>query len=335
MQPRHFLDIDALPRQTLRAILDDAHAMKALGRSHLPDKVNVRQGAVLAMIFEQPSTRTRVSFEVAMHELGGTSIMLSPADMQIGRGETIADTARVLSRYVDAIVLRTGTHGKLLELAAHATVPVINGLTNLSHPCQVMADVMTFEEKKGSIEGATVAWLGDANNVATSWVHGAARFGYALKLGCPEKFKPAPELLVWAKAEGASVKVGHDPHAAARNADCVVTDVWVSMGDGEDKKKRKSLLKPFQVDRAVMACAKHDAVFMHCLPAHRGDEVTAEVIDGPQSVVWDEAENRLHVQKAILAWCLDASHPSPSSAGSSGSVARGAAKGRPERVGAK
>jgi len=333
MQPRHFLDIDALPRQTLRAILDDAHAMKALGRSHLPDKVNVRQGAVLAMIFEQPSTRTRVSFEVAMHELGGTSIMLSPADMQIGRGETIADTARVLSRYVDAIVLRTGTHGKLLELAAHAKVPVINGLTNLSHPCQVMADVMTFEEKKGSIEGATVAWLGDANNVATSWVHGAARFGYALKLGCPEKFKPAPELLVWAKAEGASVKVGHDPHAAARNADCVVTDVWVSMGDGEDKKKRKSLLKPFQVDRAVMACAKHDAVFMHCLPAHRGDEVTAEVIDGPQSVVWDEAENRLHVQKAILAWCLDASRPSPSSA--SGSVARGAAKGRPERVGAK
>jgi ornithine carbamoyltransferase len=335
MQPRHFLDIDALPRQTLRAILDDAHAMKALGRSRLPDKVNVRQGAVLAMIFEQPSTRTRVSFEVAMHELGGTSIMLSPADMQIGRGETIADTARVLSRYVDAIMLRTGTHGKLLELAAHATVPVINGLTNLSHPCQVMADVMTFEEKKGSIEGATVAWLGDANNVAASWVHGAARFGYALKLGCPEKFKPAPELLAWAKAEGASVKVGHDPHAAARGADCVVTDVWVSMGDGEDKKKRKSLLKPFQVDRAVMAAAKPDAVFMHCLPAHRGDEVTAEVIDGPQSVVWDEAENRLHVQKAILAWCLDASRANPSAAGSSGSVARGAAKGRPERVGAK
>jgi ornithine carbamoyltransferase len=334
MQPRHFLDIDALPRQTLRAILDDAHAMKALGRSRLPDKVNVRQGAVLAMNFEQPSTRTRVSFEVAMHELGGTSIMLSPADMQIGRGETIADTARVLSRYVDAIMLRTGTHGKLLELAAHATVPVINGLTNLSHPCQVMADVMTFEEKKGSIEGATVAWLGDANNVAASWVHGAARFGYALKLGCPEKFKPAPELLAWAKAEGASVKVGHDPHAAARGADCVVTDVWVSMGDGEEKKKRKSLLKPFQVDRTVMAAAKTDAVFMHCLPAHRGDEVTAEVIDGPQSVVWDEAENRLHVQKAILAWCLDTSRANPSSAGS-GSGARGAAKGRPERVGAK
>ena len=207
MKPRHFLDIDAFPRQTLRAILDDAHAMKALGRNSLPEKVKIRPGAVLAMIFEQPSTRTRVSFEVAMHELGGTSIMLSPADMQIGRGETIADTARVLSRYVDAIMIRTGSHGKLLELAAHATVPVINGLTNLTHPCQVMADVMTFEEKKGSIEGKTVAWLGDANNVATSWVHAAARFGFKLKLACPKQFRPAPELLAWAKAEGASVEV--------------------------------------------------------------------------------------------------------------------------------
>jgi ornithine carbamoyltransferase len=330
MQPRHFLDIDALPRQTLRAILDDAHAMKAMGRSHLPEKVKVRPGAVLAMIFEQPSTRTRVSFEVAMHELGGTSIMLSPADMQIGRGETIADTARVLSRYVDAIMLRTSSHGKLLELAAHATVPVINGLTDLSHPCQVMADVMTFEEKKGSIEGATIAWLGDGNNVATSWVHGAARFGYALKLACPKEFKPAAALLDWAKGENASVEAGHDPLAAARGADCVVTDVWVSMGDGEDKKKRKNLLKPFQVDRAVMAKVKPDAIFMHCLPAHRGDEVTAEVIDGPQSVVWDEAENRLHVQKAILAWCLDTTSPAPASAEQPRAKSR-----RVERGGAK
>ncbi len=336
MQPRHFLDIDSLSRQTLCAILDDARAMKAMGPAQLPDNVKVRPGAVLAMIFEQPSTRTRVSFEVAMHELGGTSIVLSPADMQIGRGETVADTARVLSRYVDAIMLRTGSHGKLLELAAHATVPVINGLTNLSHPCQVMADVMTFEEKKGSIEGATVAWLGDANNVAASWIHGAARFGYTLKLACPEKFKPAPELLAWAKAEGASVKVGHDPHAAARGADCVVTDVWVSMGDGADKKKRKSLLKPFQVDRAVMANAKPDAIFMHCLPAHRGDEVTPEVIDGPQSVVWDEAENRLHAQKAILAWCLDTSSLDTSRADMPASGSPPAAKGsRVERVGAK
>ena len=330
MQPRHFLDIDALPRQTLRAILDIAHAMKAAGRGRLPDKVKVPLGAVLAMIFEQPSTRTRVSFEVAMHELGGTSIMLSPTDMQIGRGETIADTARVLSRYVDAIMLRTGSHGKLQELAAHATVPVINGLTNLSHPCQVMADVMTFEEKKGAINGATVAWLGDANNVATSWAHGAARFGYTLKLACPKEFKPARELLAWAKSEGAKVEEGRDPLAAARGADCVVTDVWVSMGDGEDKKKRKNLLKPFQVNRVVMAKAKPDAIFMHCLPAHRGDEVAAEVIDGPQSVVWDEAENRLHVQKAILAWCLGSAR-----ADQSGCVTPAAKIKRVERAGAK
>jgi ornithine carbamoyltransferase len=279
--------------------------MKALGRSRLPDGVKLKHGAVLAMIFEQPSTRTRVSFDVAIRELGGSSIMLSRNDMQLGRGETIADTARVLSRYVDVIMLRTGPHETLLELAEHATVPVINGLTCRSHPCQVMADVMTYEEKKGPIKGATVAWLGDANNVASSWVHAAARFGFALKLACPKKFRPSDELLAWAKKEGASVTSDNDPLAAAAATDCIVTDVWVSMADGEDKKKRKNLLKPFQVNGAVMKAAKPDAIFMHCLPAHRGDEVTAEVIDGPQSVVWDEAENRLHVQKAILAWCLD------------------------------
>jgi ornithine carbamoyltransferase len=327
MQPRHFLDIDALDRETLRAILDEAHAMKVMGRSRLPDTVKVRPGAVLAMIFEQPSTRTRVSFEVAMRELGGTSIMLSSGDMQLGRGETIADTARVLSRYVDAIMLRTGPHETLLELSEYATVPVINGLTVRSHPCQVMADVMTFEEKKGTIKGATVAWLGDGNNVAASWVHAAARFGFRLKLACPKKFRPAAELLAWAAAEGAQVEAGQDPKAAAEGADCVVTDVWVSMGDGEDKKKRKNLLRPFQVDSAIMDSAKPDAIFMHCLPAHRGDEVTAEVIDGPQSVVWDEAENRLHVQKAILAWCLDTKRLD---------AGRPGAKGRRvERVGAK
>ena len=329
MQPRHFLDIDTLDRQTLRAILNDARAMKAMGRGRLPDKVKVRPGAVLAMIFEQPSTRTRVSFEVAMHELGGTSIMLSRGDMQIGRGETIADTARVLSRYVDAIMLRTGPHETLLELAEHATVPIINGLTQRSHPCQVMADVMTFEEAKGPIEGRIVTWLGDANNVAASWIHAAARFGFTLRLSCPQKFKPAPDLLAWAESEGARIEVGHDPRAAASGADCVVTDVWVSMADGEDKKKRKNLLKPFQVDGAIMSLAKPDAIFMHCLPAHRGDEVSAEVIDGPQSVVWDEAENRLHVQKAILAWCLD-------TAGTGTGAGRAGTKGpRAERTEAK
>ena len=255
------------------------------------------------MIFEKPSTRTRVSFEVAMHQLGGSSVVLDPQDMQLGRGETLGDTARVLSRYVDAIMLRTGPHETLTELAAHATVPVINGLTCRSHPCQVMADVMTFEELKGPIKGRTIAWIGDVNNVATSWVQAAARFGCKLKIAAPKAFGPSPALLDWAKAEGADIEVSEDPLKAARGADCVVTDVWVSMSDN-DAKKRMEALRPFQVDGKVMAQAAKDAIFMHCLPAHRGDEVTAEVIDGPQSAVWDEAENRLHVQKAILAWCL-------------------------------
>ncbi|MBM3544857.1 MAG: ornithine carbamoyltransferase [Alphaproteobacteria bacterium] len=299
MSPRHFLDIAALDRKTLRGIIETSAKIKRKGQA----PKGLKQGAVLAMIFEKPSTRTRVSFEVAMHQLGGKSIVLAPEDMQLGRGETVADTARVLSRYVDAIMLRTGPHETLLELAANAQVPVINGLTCRSHPCQVMADVMTFEERKGPIKGRTIAWIGDANNVATSWVHAAARFGCKLRIASPNAFSPAPELLAWAKGEGAKIEVSNDPLEAAYEADCVVTDVWVSMGDN-DEKKRKQILRPFQVNRAVMAQAAKGAIFMHCLPAHRGDEVTAEVIDGPQSAVWDEAENRLHVQKGILAWCL-------------------------------
>ena len=301
MSPKHFLDIDALDAKTLRAIIDWAHEIKREGR--VPKGLKLREGAILAMIFEKPSTRTRVSFEVAIHQLGGQSLMLSPQDMQLGRGETLADTARAMSRYVDAIMLRTGPHETLTELAAHSSIPVINGLTCLSHPCQVMADVMTFEELKGPIKGRTIAWIGDANNVATSWVHAAARFGCKLKVASPKEFAPAPGLIAWAKGEGAEIEVGEDPREAARGADCVVTDVWVSMGHGDDK-KRNDALRPFQVDGALMALAAKDAIFMHCLPAHRGDEVTAEVIDGPQSAVWDEAENRLHVQKAILAWSL-------------------------------
>jgi len=301
MSPKHFLDIDALDRKSLRAIIDMAAAVKRKGR--VPKGFELRPGAVLAMIFEKPSTRTRVSFDVAIHQLGGSSVVLDPQDMQLGRGETIADTARVLSRYVDAIMLRTGPHETLSELAAHATVPVINGLTCRSHPCQVMADVMTFEEMKGPIKGRTIAWIGDANNVATSWVQAAARFGFKLKIAAPQAFGPSPALLGWAKSEGADIEVSEDPLQAARGADCVVTDVWVSMSDN-DSKKRMQALRPFQVDGRVMAQAAKDAIFMHCLPAHRGDEVTEEVIDGPQSAVWDEAENRLHVQKAILAWCL-------------------------------
>ena len=301
LSPKHFIDLDALDAATLRAIVDTAAAMKKSGK--VPKALGVPSGAVLAMIFEKPSTRTRVSFEVAIHELGGASIVLNAQDMQLGRGETVADTARVLSRYVDAIMLRTGPHATLTEFAGNATIPVINGLTARSHPCQVMADVMTFEERKGPIKGRTIAWIGDANNVATSWVHAAARFGFTLRIAAPADFAPEPDLLAWAWTEGADVEVSEDAISAVRGADCVVTDVWVSMGDN-DVQKRKSALRPFQVDEAKMGAAKSDAIFMHCLPAHRGDEVTAAVIDGPQSSVWDEAENRLHVQKAILAWCL-------------------------------
>jgi ornithine carbamoyltransferase len=324
MSPKHFLDIDALDRKALRAIIDSAAAMKRKGR--VPKSQRLRRGAVLAMIFEKPSTRTRVSFEVAMHQLGGSSVVLDPQDMQLGRGETLADTARALSRYVDAIMLRTGPHETLMEIAANATVPVINGLTCRSHPCQVMADVMTFEELKGPIKGRTIAWIGDANNVATSWVHAAARFGCKLRIASPRAFGPSPALIAWAKEEGAEVEVGEDPLVAARGADCVLTDVWVSMGD-KDEKMRMETLRPFQVDEKVMAQATKDAIFMHCLPAHRGDEVTAEVIDGPQSAVWEEAENRLHVQKAILSWCLSASPAAKGSRGAKGRAAKAKSRG--------
>ncbi len=301
MSPKHFLDIDALDAGTLRAIIDTAAAMKKSGK--VPKALGLKSGAVLAMIFEKPSTRTRVSFEVAMHQLGGTSIVLNPQDMQLGRGESVADTSRVLSRYVDAIVLRTGPHATLAEFAGNASIPVINGLTARSHPCQVMADILTFEERKGPIKGRTIAWVGDANNVVASWVHAAVRFGFKFRIAAPAEFAPAPELLAWAWTEGADVEVTEDALEAVKGADCVMTDVWVSMGD-EDEKERKAVLRPYQVDDALMKAAKRNAIFMHCLPAHRGDEVTATVIDGPQSVVRDEAENRLHVQKAILAWCL-------------------------------
>jgi ornithine carbamoyltransferase len=239
-----------------------------------------------------------------MRQLGGDVVMLSSKEMQLGRGETVADTAKVLSRFVDVIMLRTDSEEKLLELAEHATVPVINGLTDRSHPCQIMADVLTFEEHRGPIAGKVVAWSGDGNNVAASWIHAAVRFGFELRLACPEGLKPAPGLIDWAAGQGGKVSVTGDPQAAVAGADCVVTDTWVSMNQ-EDGETRHNLLAPYRVDRRLMANAKSDAIFMHCLPAHRGDEVTAEVIDGPNSVVWDEAENRLHAQKGILTWCLD------------------------------
>jgi ornithine carbamoyltransferase len=263
-------------------------------------------GKMLAMIFDKPSTRTRVSFDVAMRQLGGDVIMLDGQTMQLGRGETIADTARVMSRYVDAVMIRTLEHEKILEFARYATVPVINGLTRQSHPCQIMADVMTFEEHRGPIRGKTIAWSGDSNNVLASWMHAAERFSFQLRVATPRELAPPRPLIEWARASGAAIKLGHDPEAAVKNADCIVTDTWVSMGD-RNGARRHNLLRPFQVNADLMALAKPNALFMHCLPAHRGEEVTDDVIDGPHSVVFDEAENRLHAQKGILAWCFDAS----------------------------
>jgi ornithine carbamoyltransferase len=301
---RHFLDlIDVAPAE-LRGIIDSSRAMKDARRSDRASTSRPLAGKTLAMIFDRPSTRTRVSFDVAMRQLGGEAILLTGQEMQLGRGETIADTARVLSRYVDAIMIRILDHDTLVELARHATVPVINGLTRLSHPCQVMADVLTFEERRGSIRGRTVAWSGDGNNVLASWMHAAQRFDFRLNVATPAELAPSKPLLDWANRSGAAIVVGHDPERAVTGADCIVTDTWVSMGD-KDGERRHNLLRPYQVNRRLMARAKPDALFMHCLPAHRGHEVTDEVIDGPQSVVFDEAENRLHAQKGILAWCLE------------------------------
>ncbi|GAB4181758.1 MAG: ornithine carbamoyltransferase [Thalassobaculales bacterium] len=299
--PKHFLDLDRLDAGTLRAILDDSARMKAARRNGGHDQP--LKGKVLAMLFDKPSTRTRVSFEVAIQQLGGTAIMLKGEDLQVARGETPADTARVLSRYVDAIMIRTYDPAFLEEVAANASVPVINGLTDRSHPCQLMADVLTFEEHKGPIAGRVVAWSGDGNNVAASWVHAAVRFGFTLRIACPPELMPDPALLEWARKNGGDVSLTHDAEQAVSGADCVVTDTWVSMGDG-DTGSRHNLLAPFRVDQRLMSKAAPGALFMHCLPAHRGEEVTAEVMDGPQSVVFDEAENRLHTQKGILAWCL-------------------------------
>ncbi len=299
--PKHFLDIDHFDRATLRSILKLGDEMKKTRRQ--PGQAMPLAGKTLVMIFEKPSTRTRVSFEVGMQELGGHTVLLTDEQSQLGRGETVADTARVLSRYADAIMIRTDDPKKLIELQEFSTVPVINGLTDKSHPCQIMADIMTFEEHRGSIEGRKVAWTGDGNNVVASWVHAAARLGFEMRIATPPELKPSQALLNWADDQGARVVLTEDPDEAASGADLVVTDTWVSMGD-EDVGTRHNMLAPYRVDDALMKRAAKDALFMHCLPAHRGDEVSAAVIDGPQSVVWDEAENRLHVQKAILSWCL-------------------------------
>ena len=302
---RHFLDLDRLDATTLRQILDRGAAFKRNRRAM--DDARPLAGRTVAMIFEKPSTRTRVSFEAAIVQLGGQAIVMNAADMQLGRGETIADTARVLSRYVDAVMLRTTSSDKLFELAQHASIPIINGLTDQSHPCQIMADLLTFEEHRGPIKGRVVAWSGDGNNVARSWIHAAVRFDFEFRLACPPALRPGQAVVDWAKANGGRITVTDNPGQAVQGADCVVTDTWTSMGSAQavNGVNRHNLLAPYRVDERLMAAAKADAIFMHCLPAHRGEEVTPGVIDGPRSVVWDEAENRLHTQKGVLAWCLD------------------------------
>jgi ornithine carbamoyltransferase len=304
--PKHFLDLSDHGADTLRAIIEDAKARKAARGLKRPkgmaDDDQPLQGRTLAMIFDKQSTRTRISFDMAARQLGGSTLMLTGGEMQLAREETIADTARVIGRYVDAIMIRLLDHEMVEELALNAAIPVINGLTKWSHPCQIMADVLTFEEHRGPIKGAKVAWTGDGNNVLTSLIHAAVKFGFRLDIAAPRELPVDQEVRDWA-ASSDLVRFGTDPERAVKDADCVVTDTWVSMGD-DNATKRRTLLKPYQVNKALMGLAAKDAIFMHCLPAHRGDEVTDEVIDGPQSVVFDEAENRLHAQKAILAWAL-------------------------------
>jgi ornithine carbamoyltransferase len=300
---RHFVDLSTVSAADLRSILDDAAARKS--RLKAGEVSRPFEGKVLAMIFDKPSTRTRVSFDVAMRQLGGETIMLTGAEMQLGRSETIADTAKVLSRYVDIIMIRTTAHARLLELAEHATVPVINGLTDDTHPCQLMADVMTYEEHRGSIAGRTVAWTGDGNNVLHSLLEASARFSFGLRVAVPDGSEPDGKYVDWAKRSGGRIEFTRTAEDAVRDADCVMTDAWVSMGQ-EHRARGHNVFMPYQVNGKLMQLARPDALFMHCLPAHRGEEVTDEVIDGPHSVVFDEAENRLHAQKAVLAWCLGA-----------------------------
>ncbi len=304
----HFLDIHKTDPEALRSMIDTARTMKA-ARAGRPrgakDDDLPLDGRMVALIFEKPSTRTRVSFDVGVRQMGGEVLVLSGSEMQLGHGETIADTARVLSRYVDLIMIRTFEEVALLELADHATVPVINGLTNRTHPCQIMADILTFEEHRGPIAGKKVTWCGDGNNVFASFAHAAGQFGFDLTFSGPETLDPEPGFLDLARSKGSKVEIVRNPEEAVADADLVVTDTWVSMHDSQTTKERRhNQLRPYQVNAALMAHAKPDALFMHCLPAHREEEATSAVMDGPHSVIFDEAENRLHAQKAIMRWCL-------------------------------
>ncbi|WP_412506054.1 ornithine carbamoyltransferase [Roseovarius sp. SYSU LYC5161] len=304
----HFLDIHKTEQPDLRSIIESAKAMKTAraGRPRgTPDDEQPLQGRMVALIFEKPSTRTRVSFDVGVRQMGGQTMLLSGAEMQLGHGETIADTARVLSRYVDLIMIRTFDESVLYEMAEFSDVPVINGLTDRTHPCQIMADVLTYEEHRGPIAGRKVVWSGDGNNVCASLLHAAARFGFDFTFTGPAQLDPEAEFVGLARDAGCNVRIERDPARAVENADLVVTDTWVSMHDSQSTKERRhNMLRPYQVNEDLMAHARPDALFMHCLPAHREEEVTSAVMDGPQSVIWDEAENRLHAQKAVMRWCM-------------------------------
>ncbi len=304
----HFLDIHKTPDADLRAMIDQARAMKT-ARAGQPkgtlDAETPLAGRMVALIFEKPSTRTRVSFDVGVRQMGGQTMVLSGKEMQLGHGESIADTAQVLSRFVDLIMLRTFEEATLHEMAEHATVPVINGLTDASHPCQIMADIFTYEEHRGPIAGRKFVWSGDGNNVCASWLHAAGQFGFDLTFTGPETLDPDPRAVEFARSKGSRIEIVRDPMEAAEGADAIVTDTWVSMHDPESARERRhNQLRPYQVNARMMGAAKPDALFMHCLPAHRNEEATSEVMDGPQSVIFDESENRLHAQKAILRWCL-------------------------------
>ena len=298
---RNLIDINMLNDGIARKLLQTAKFYKSSGRGLLEGAPLL--GRTLAMIFEKPSTRTRISFEVAMTELGGSAIYLDAKSMQMGRGETIADTAKVLGRYLDGIMIRASKHETLLEMAKHSKIPVINGLTDSSHPCQILADIMTFEERLGDIENKTIAWVGDGNNMANSWIHASKIFNFKLRLACPSIRVPDENIVKWAKDNGADIKIMNDPIEACKDSNAILTDTWVSMGD-ENTVNPEKIFNNFQVNDKLFAVAADDAIFMHCLPAHRGQEVTSEIIDGPRSVVWDDAENRLHIQKAILSWAI-------------------------------
>ena len=307
---KNFLDISDLSSGELRKIIEDAKIRKSnrkdLNKSE-PDSDHPFQGKSMVMIFEKPSTRTRISFDIAVKQLGGSSIILNPDGIHYGKGnETLKDTAKVLSEYADIIMLRTSSHENLKEFGKYLSIPIINGLSNQSHPCQIMSDIFTFEEVKGNISGKNIAWLGDGNNnMSNSLIEAASRFGFKLKIGCPDKYKPNKKVMLWAKKNKADILVTKNPNEAAKDADCVMTDKWVSMNDKVNKKAKKNSLKKYQVNKKLMKLAKSDAIFMHCLPVGRGEEVTDEIIDGKQSVVWTQALNRVHVLKSIINWCLN------------------------------